>query len=246
MICCTRNTSTSTSTSTPNTMKTIAARAIPARLSAIFGTIFIGLGVLGMAGCALPDKPVRGKMYDFGPGPLATKAVQNAPRLPPLVISDVASGGGALDNMAVLYRLGYTNSQQLMPYASARWTTPPYQLVRLRLREQLGQQRLVFHARESSALNRDANGNLPLMLRVELLEFSQYFNTPQDSFGLVRMQVSAVDMTAGGEKIKAQRMVTVQKPAATPDAPGGVRALTEATDAAIEEINQWLQTLPPR
>lgn len=233
-------------TSSPYTMKSIARHVQPARLIAVFGTILIGLGALSMAGCALPDKPVRGKMYDFGPGPLTSKAVQDAPRLPPLVINDVASSGGALDNMAVLYRLGYANTQQLMPYAGARWTTPPYQLVRQRLREQLGQQRLVFHARENSALNRDANGNLPLMLRVELLEFSHYFNTPQDSFGLVRMQVSAVDMTAGGEKIKAQRMVTAQKAAVTPDAPGGVRALTEATDAAIEEINQWLQAMPTR
>jgi cholesterol transport system auxiliary component len=32
----------------------------------------------------------------------------------------------------------------------------------------------------------------------------------------------------------------VQRPAPTPDAAGGVRALTVATNAAVEEIEQWL------
>jgi len=33
----------------------------------------------------------------------------------------------------------------------------------------------------------------------------------------------------------------VQSPATSADAPGGVRALTQATDALIEELEVWLQ-----
>jgi cholesterol transport system auxiliary component len=36
----------------------------------------------------------------------------------------------------------------------------------------------------------------------------------------------------------------VQRPAPSADAPGGVRALTAATDAAIDEIATWLQQVP--
>jgi cholesterol transport system auxiliary component len=35
----------------------------------------------------------------------------------------------------------------------------------------------------------------------------------------------------------------VQRPATSTDAAGGVRALTAATDAAVQEIEQWLQGL---
>jgi len=40
--------------------------------------------------------------------------------------------------------------------------------------------------------------------------------------------------------------VVVQRPATSADAAGGVRALTAATDAAIEELDQWLQQAPAR
>jgi len=39
----------------------------------------------------------------------------------------------------------------------------------------------------------------------------------------------------------AQRRFSVQRPATSADAPGGVRALVAATDAAAQEIAAWLQ-----
>ena len=55
-----------------------------------------------------------------------------------------------------------------------------------------------------------------------------------------------VDITPAGERLVGQRSIVVQRPANSADAPGGVRALTEATDAAIEEIEQWLLQTPAR
>jgi cholesterol transport system auxiliary component len=52
-----------------------------------------------------------------------------------------------------------------------------------------------------------------------------------------------MDNTVAGEQLLAQRTFVVRKPAPTADAPGGVRALTAATDAAAEEIAQWMQGL---
>ena len=201
--------------------------------------------VLLLGGCsALPDKPTRATMYDFGPGALAAQPSTRQAPLAPLAIDDISTSGGALDNMAVLYRLAYADAQQLRPYSQARWSMPPAQLVRQRLREQLSQRRAVFNAGDSVALNRSQNAVLPLQLRLELEEFSHLFTAPDASVGLIRLRATLVEVTPAGEKLVGQRSVVVQRPAATADAPGGVRALTAATDAAIEEIAQWLQQVP--
>ena len=199
------------------------------------------LSVLVLAGCALPDKPTRATMYDFGPGQLTTQPTTRQAPLPPLAIDEITTAGGALDNLAVLYRLGYADAQQLRPYAHARWSMPPAQLVRQRLLAQMGQRRAVFNAGSSVSLNRNQGSALPLRLRIELEEFSQLFSAPDASVGLIRLRATLVDITPAGEKLLGQRSVVVQSPASSADAPGGVRALTAATDAAIEELDQWLQ-----
>jgi len=205
------------------------------------------LCLLVLAGCSgLPDKPVRAAMYDFGPGPLVTAPTTRIAPLPPLAVDDVATSGGALDNTAVLYRLGYADEQQLKPYAQARWSAPPAQLVRQRVRDQLGQRRAIFTAGSGLALNRTQNAVLPLLLRLDLEEFSHLFTAPDASVGLIRLRATLVEVTPAGEKLIGQRSVVVQRPAPTADAPGGVRALTAATDAAIAEIDQWLQQTPAR
>lgn len=201
------------------------------------------LAAVVLGGCALPDKPRRAALYDFGPGDLSVESA--APQragttLPPLAIADITTSGGALDNQAVLYRLSYTDAQQLRPYSQARWSMPPAQLLRQRLRQHLGLHRAVFNAREGVVLNRSQHVNLPL-LRLELEEFSQLFSTPETSTGLIRLHATLLEITPTGEKLLAQRSVVVQRPAPSADASGGVRALTAATDAAIEELAQWLR-----
>ena len=205
--------------------------------------LFVALtGALALAGCsALPDKPTRPSMYDFGPGALAAQPATGQAQLPPLAIDDISTSGGAIDNLPVLYRLGYTDVQQVRPYAQARWSMPPSQLVQQRLRQQLGQRRAVFRAGEGVTRNRSQNAVLPLQLRLELQEFSQLFSAADASVGLIRLRATLLELTPAGEKLVGQRQIVVQRPATTADAPGGVRALAAATDAAIEELDQWLQ-----
>ena len=197
---------------------------------------------LAISGCsALPDKPVRPTLYDFGPGTVTVESATRLEPLPALALDDITTSGGALDNTALLYRLAYTEVQALRPYAHARWSTPPAQLVRQRLREQLSLRRPVFNARDGVAINRSGGAVLPLRLRLELEEFSQLFTAPDASVGVIRLRATLVEVTPAGEKFIGQRSVVVQRPAPTADATGGVRALTAATDAAIEELDQWLQ-----
>jgi cholesterol transport system auxiliary component len=162
--------------------------------------------------------------------------------LAPLALDEIEANGPLEAGTAVLYRLGYADAQQLRPYAQARWSMPPAQLVRQRLREQLGQRRTIVSAGEGAAMLR-SDGRQPLVLRVQLLEFSQLFTAPAQSAGLVRLRATVVDNLPAGEQVLAQRQVIVQRPAATADAAGGVRALAEATDAAAAEMSQWLETV---
>ena len=109
------------------------------------------LSILLIGGCsALPDKPVRPAVYDFGPGlvPKATPAAGAA--LPPLLLADIEAPA-AVDGTAVLYRLAYADVQQVRPYAQARWSMSPAQLVRQRLRDPLSQQRVVLNPAEGPA-----------------------------------------------------------------------------------------------
>ena len=229
-----------------NAIKPIADNSRTVWTTGVFSLIF---AVSALSGCALPDKPTRATLYDFGPGPLATApAAGQAPLAPlaPLAIDEITTAGGALDHQAVVYRLDYVDAQQLRPYAHARWSMPPAQLVRQRLLSRLGERRAVFNAGSSVALSRDQGKALPLRLRIELEEFSQLFSAPDASVGLIRLRATLVDITPAGEKLIGQRSVVVQRPASSADAPGGVRALTAATDAAIDELEQWLQQAPVR
>lgn len=196
--------------------------------------------VLLITGCALPDKPRTTTAYDFGPGSsvaAAPSAASPAPSLPAIVLLEVEATP-ALDGQALLYRLAYADAQALLPYAQARWSMPPAQLLKKEARARLGAARPILAAGESVAGN-----PAPWQLRLELEEFSQVFEAPAASNGLVRLRASVTQPSPQGERLIGQRWVTAQRPAATADAPGGVRALSAATQAALDEIDAWLRQL---
>jgi cholesterol transport system auxiliary component len=194
------------------------------------------LGVL--AGCSvLPDKPVREYSYDLGPQPVA--AAPASPRGAPLVLPDIEVQG-ALESTALFYRLGYADAFQLRPYAYAKWSSPPAQLLRQRLRDHLGRDRPVLDSAAAASLAR-SGGYTPPVLRVELDEFSQLFDSQASSQGVLRLRCTLLENSAAGERLVAQRTFDVKRPAPTADAPGGVRALSAATDAAAGEIADWLR-----
>ena len=187
--------------------------------------------------CALPDKPRPSTSYDFGPGAALPTPANTAQNLPALVLLDVESGA-ALDGTALLYRLAYADAQALYPYAQARWSMPPAQLLRQQARAQLSANRPILVPGESLA-----GSAAPWTLRLELEEFSQVFESPAASSGVVRLRASVSQPSAQGERLLGQRSITVQRPAPSADAPGGVRALSAATQAAVAELGIWLGQL---
>ncbi len=195
-----------------------------------------------LSGCAMPAPGARPAVYDFGPGPLNTAASRTDARLPALVL-EMVEANPALDGTAMLYRLAYTDSQQLRPYALARWSMTPTQLLGQRLRDTLGQRHTVLRPGDETIASETPARQRPLALRIELEEFSQLFMAPGDSVGLLRLRATVVQIDARATPLVAQRSFTVQRNAASADAPGAARALSAATDAALQELDQWLQEL---
>jgi len=207
------------------------------------GAAALGALCLLLAGCgALPDKPQRAALYDFGPG-LTAPAEVAAPTLPTLALAELETNP-RLDGTQILYRLAYADANELRPYGQSRWSMAPTQLLRQRLRDALAQRRLVLDADESATLAR-SGGQVPDLLRVTLEEFSHYFPAPGRSVGLVRLRATLTQFTPGGDRLRGQKTFTVQRPAASADAAGGVKALAAASDAVVAELVLWLDTLPP-
>lgn len=191
-----------------------------------------------LAGCkSLPDKPKAQTMYDFGPA--APAPTVTAPPRPALLLPEVEVKG-VLETTALLYRLGYEDPFQLRPYAYARWSAPPGQLIRQRLRDVLGRERPVLDEAAAAALAR-RGGGAPPVLRTELEEFSQLFDSARESQGVLRLRATLLENTGGGERLLAQRSFDLRRPAPSADAAGGVRALTAAVDAAAADIAAWLR-----
>ncbi len=212
------------------------------------GIFCLGLVLLATGCGALPDKPSRVILYDFGPGPMAAAAAAApvapaapaAAALPPITRADLDTAATRLESAQLHYRLGYADANQLRPYAGARWTAPPTQLLRQRLRDALAQSRTVLGTLEAANIAR-TEGRTTDVLRISLDEFTHYFEAPGASVGLVRVRATLLRGGPGGERVLGQRLVTVQRPAPSADAPGGVKALAAASDAAVAELVAWVE-----
>lgn len=182
-----------------------------------------------LAACALPGaKDVPLATYDFGPAPLAAKPDQTQSSLrPTLIVADVVAPAW-LDANFMFYRLAYSNVQQPMPYAHSRWAMSPPQLMTQRAKLRLARFANVLSAGDAS------QGSL---LRLEMQEFSQIFDTPGSSRGMLHMRASLIAKGA----VLAQRSFALAPAAPTANAAGGVQALTEASDRMLDELAAWLE-----
>lgn len=164
--------------------------------------------------------------YDFGPAP-ARKPTQSLRKA--LLIYDV-SAPGWLDSTFIYYRLAYQDAARPLAYADSRWVGPPAELIGSRVRGRLA-------ASGKGGIVHPADGaRASYALRVELDEFAQVFDAPKQSRAIVRLRASVLGRSA----LLAQKSFTVERTASTPDAEGGVRALIEASDEAVDQLVAWI------
>jgi cholesterol transport system auxiliary component len=196
-------------------------------------------GALWLSGCASSGgQPATS--YDFGPiaqsaapaGNAATPATPAAPPLPAIVITDI-SGPAALDTERMHYRLLYADARQSRPYAYNRWTSTPLQLLTQRMKARIAQSGVkVLSATDAAASI--------TLLRIEVDDFAQNFDTAASSSGQIVLRASVFH----GHKLVDQQTFNRSSPAPTPDAAGGARALADASDALAADILAWLAALP--
>lgn len=139
-----------------------------------------------------------------------------------------------LSGTVMYYRLAYRDGNRLAAYAYSKWTAPPAALLGDIIRTTLavrGNWRAVV-APGSASL-----AAVTLNLRLE--QFSQVFSRPQRSAGIVAMRATLVDNPA--ERVIAQQRFSVQAPAPTADAQGGVQALSQASRQLAEQLLRWVQ-----
>lgn len=208
-----------------------------------------GLAALALAsGCgSLSSRPSQPVLYDFGAGS-GVRGSTAAPAPAPALAGNTAKAAVALaeieassrlEGTQVLYRLGYADPNEVRPYAHARWSVAPAQLVQSRLRDALAMSRTVLSTAESAALAR-TQGQRPRTLRTSLEEFTHHFENSSSSAGLVRLRATLVESTPGGERVVAQSSFTALRPASSANAAGGVKALAAASDAVIAELIAWI------
>ena len=132
------------------------------------------------------------------------------------------------ESLNVDYRLAYDEPLKQREYVGSRWAGAPGVMLAQGLRQQIG------------AVNATGNTVTDCLLRVELQEFSQIFDTPQQSRALLQGNVSLIDSK---RQVLAERPVVIEIPAATADANGGVNALVAASTELGHQLADWLGRL---
>ena len=181
--------------------------------------------VLAGAGCSLAPAPGPAiANYDFGPLPEG----RPAPILRQALLVHDVSAPGWLASPLIYYRLTYQDATRPQAYADSRWVTSPAELFTNRLRARLA-------ASAGGIIRPGDDARAKYALRVDLEEFTQVFDAPGKSRALVRLRASIM----GNRSLIAQRGFSVEHPAKTPDAEGGVRALIGAADEAVDQLIGW-------
>ena len=202
-------------------------RYLPAHRPAIRWRVACAIAALSLAACAGPQGASTQRVYDFGPASAAPAVGAFAVTLAgPLALAEIEAPL-ALDSSAVQYRLAYANAQELRPYALARWSMPPAQLIEQRVRSAL------------SALGpvlKPGEGTAAYTLKLELEEFSQVFDAPGASQGVAQLRATLLK----GNALAAQQTFSGKTPAPTADAAGGVQALSMAAHDLAKQLAVWV------
>lgn len=173
-----------------------------------------------LSACSLaPTAPARA-IYDLGPAPAA--AVTGgalAWRIADVTAPPWLAGDG------ISYRLAFQQAQRLEHYRDSFWAAPPAALLTQRLREQL-------------VTPPPCAGRPAALLAVNLDEFEQVFTSPTSSQVVLRLHATL--WPAGATGAALQQHWRMERPAATPDAPGAVRALGQAVDELLPQLAGWL------
>lgn len=180
----------------------------------------LALSALALSACSLaPTVPTK-TVYDLGPAPVTPDGGgAQAWRIADVTAPPWLGGDG------IAYRLTYQQAQRQEHYRDSVWAAPAAALLTQRLREQL--------ATPPACASRPA-----ALLAVNLDEFEQVFTSATSSHVVLRLHATLWPAGATGPTL--QQRWRLERPAASADAPGAVRALANAVDEVMPQMAEWL------
>jgi cholesterol transport system auxiliary component len=197
---------------------------------------FLVVAAITLIGCAGPRTVAPVAVYDFGSQRFSADVNSNKtaelPRLPASLLVAEASAPAWLDSTAIQYRLAYDDLAQSHAYASHRWAASPATLLTQRIRNRIA------NASRGVVVSMADGARTDHMLRLELGEFTQVFDTPDHSRVVVRFRASLIDRAT--RSVLAQRSFNMEQPAPSPNAKGAVHGLTNSSDKLIADLIGWL------
>ena len=182
--------------------------------------------LLCLGACSIAPQTRDVATYDFGPAAPAKAE-------PRIALNLTVSEVGAplwMENANLYYRLAYADAARPLAYANSRWVMPPAALLTQRLRASLQQ------ASKAAVLSPADGVRTDYVLRLDLEEFTQVFDSTEKSRGVLRLNARLVR----GRELAAQQSFSLEAPAPSANAEGGVRALSAAGDEAGRRLADWL------
>jgi len=190
----------------------------------------LAVSVIALTGCHfLGTHDAAKTAFDFGMP--ETHASRHVPETLPanLIVANIVAPGW-MDNSSMYYRLTYRNAANPLPYANSQWVMSPAALLTQRLRWTLG-------AGDEGASKSGGSTREAYLLRGELIEFEQIFDQPDKSRGVLRLRATLEGQRDGR---RTQRTFEIERPAPTPDAAGGVKALSLCADELSDSVTEWV------
>jgi len=192
------------------------------------------LAMVGAAGCSLrpaPRAPVAAYDLEAAPAP--------APGVPPsldkvIVVYD-PSAPNWLVGRQMRYRLAYDDPGRIRRYANSQWASSPIMAVGDGLRASLS-----ARTKRGSAVP-DYGQLADFWVRVQVERLEQVFDSRAASHGIVRLRVSV--FRGRDRAFVGQQTFEGEAPAPTPDARGGVVAVSQSIDNAVEGAAAWIVDL---
>ena len=127
------------------------------------------------------------------------------------------------DSLGIQYRLAYVDSSRLREYGQARWAGPPAQLIQQRLSQQLG-------------LKSVGQGKAACVLRIDITEFSQIFDSTELSRGVFQGRAQWLDRS---RNVLVELKFDIQVNSPSADSRGAVSALQGAVEKLEHDLRLW-------
>lgn len=196
------------------------------------------LAALLLAACLPRPRPTpEVQQYDFGP-PAAGTGATALVRFPARLLVRPPDAPLWMDSPSINYRLAYDQPARIRSYAYSRWVSSPTRLLGDLLR------RRVAEATGSEAASEEEGAGSGYVLQLQVEEFSQVFDSKDASHGVVRARATLIEHS--GRQLVAQKTFALERPAPSPDAPGAVQALGDASRQLADQVVAWIAASAPQ